>query len=170
MNKLSLFLLPAILLLPTASVYADEPTLSDEQKGAISQSCSTMKQTLKTLQRSDSRTRSFLGASYETFLSRYITPLNISIVKAGFSDVTISALNANLIEKRQNFVSEFTSYSQSLDSLINTDCQSDPESFYRKLVDTRNKRSELESTVKAIRTNLVNHYTAVKKFQEQLND
>lgn len=169
MKKCWLFLVSVLLLAPAASVYADEGGLSDEQKGAISQSCGTIKQTLKTLQRTDSRTRSFLGASYETFLSSYITPLNISIVKAGRSDVTISALNANLIEKRQNFVSEFTSYSQSLDALINIDCQNDPESFYEKLKDTREKRTKLEATVKAIRTNLVNHYTAVKKFQEQLD-
>lgn len=167
----SLFLLPAILLAPVASVYADENSgLSDDQKGAISQSCSTIKQTLKTLQRSDSRTRSFLGASYETFLSSYITPLNISIVRAGQSDVTISALNASLIEKRQNFVAEFTNYSQSLDELIDIDCQNDPERFYQKLVDTRKGRTQLESTVEAIRTNLVNHYTAVKKFQEQMDE
>ena len=148
-------------------VYAEE--LSEEQKGAISQSCNTIKQTLKTVQKADSRTRSFLGAKYETFISDYVSPMNVRLTKEGRPNATITSLYSNLLGMRQDFVSQFTDYSRGLEELINIDCQGKPEEFYRKLKETRKKRAELKGTVKSIRTNLVNHYTAVKKVEEGLD-
>ena len=150
-------------------VFAEESKLSDEQRGAISQSCNTIKQTLKTVQKADSRTRAFLGAKYETFISDYVSPMNIRLTKEGRPNATITSLYSNVLGMRQDFVAQFTSYSQELEELININCQEKPEEFYQKLKETRQKRMALKATVKSIRTNLVNHYTAVKKVEEGLD-
>ena len=150
------------------NVYAADE-LSEDQKGAISQSCNTIKQTLKTVQKADSRTRAFLGAKYETFVSDFISPMNIRLTKEGKPNATITSLYSSILGLRQDFVAQFTSYSQDLEELISVDCQGKPEEFYKKLKETRQKRATLKGTVKSIRTNLVNHYTAVKKVEEGLD-
>ena len=55
--------------------------LSKEEANAISSNCSTIKQSLSQLQKADSKTRTYLGTTYETIASRFITPLNLRLVR-----------------------------------------------------------------------------------------
>lgn len=50
--------------------------LSARQQGAISQNCSTIQQSLSQLQKIDSRTRTYLGTTYEAIANRFIIPLD----------------------------------------------------------------------------------------------
>jgi len=142
--------------------------LSDDQKGVISQSCSTIKQSLNTLQRTDSRTRSYLGSAYQTLISDYITPLNVNLARNANPSATISALHSNILNTREEFIQQFTDYSKSFEELLQIDCQTQPEDFYEKLVETRKKRTALASIVRTMHDYLENHYTAVEALEEDL--
>ena len=59
-----------------ASAYADEEKqavgITDEQRSVIINHCDTIKDNLKSLQRTDSRARVYLGRYYETILTDFI--------------------------------------------------------------------------------------------------
>ncbi|MBR1795726.1 hypothetical protein IJ765_00495 [Candidatus Saccharibacteria bacterium] len=154
--------------LTTRLVSADDVVLSDEQRGAISTNCDSLKSTLKNLQRVDSRTRSFLGAAYDKFLSSYISPLSLRMVANNRLSTSLTGIHSGILNSREVFVAQFTSYSQSFEELLQVDCKTQPEEFYRKLVATRKKRTMLESTVTSLRSALGNHYTAVEKFRSEM--
>ena len=147
---------------------AEEKELSEAQKGAISTNCDSLRSTLKNLQRVDSRTRSYLGAAYDKMLSSYISPLSMRMVANDKLSTSLTGIHSGILNSREVFVAQFTSYSQSFDELLAVDCKKEPEVFYRKLVATRKKRTMLESTATSLRSALGNHYTAVEKLKEEL--
>ncbi len=160
----------AALLLASMLVAAPAFALTEDQEAEISQSCQTIKQNLKSLQRSDSRTRSYLGSLYQTFLTNYIAPLNLSLVKNNQPSATITALYSDFLNARQDFANKFTSYSQNFEELLLIDCKKQPEDFYDKLEQTRKERADLHSSVKRIRTLLGNQYVATEQLKGGLND
>lgn len=143
-------------------------SLSDDQKGAISQHCATTKQSLKTLQRTDARARSYLGAAYESLITNYITPLDLRLINNSRPNANITSIHSRIVETRKQFISEYTSYSQSLEDLIATDCQNSPEEFYTKLVSTREKRASLSTTTTNMRNLFSEYLTDVKLLRNSL--
>lgn len=155
-----------ILLLVAVPAHADE--LTEAQKGAISTNCDSLRSTLRNLQRIDSRTRSFLGSAYDKFLSNYISPLSLRMVSNDHLSTSLTGIHSGILNSREVFAAQFTSYSQSFEELLAADCKNNPEDFYKKLVATRKKRTMLESTVTGLRSALGNHYTAVEKIRSEL--
>lgn len=153
-------------LLPSSFGFA----ISQEQSGAIVQNCASTKQSLLALQRTDARTRSYLGSAYETVLSDYITPLNLRLINSSQPNATLTDLHSEIIETRKEFNSEYTKYSQSLEELIGIDCYTHPEDFYNKLVETRKKRATVSATTTSIRNLFSEHLTAVRKLKTSLGD
>lgn len=145
-------------------------TLDESQIGAISQNCATIKQSLRALQRADARTRSYLGSAYERVLSDFITPMDLRLINVNQPNATLTTIHSDIIEARQNFVRDYTIYSQKLEELITHDCQNDPQNFYHTLTDTRGKRSDLEKSTETIRRLLSDHLAAVKKLQNNLGE
>lgn len=163
----------AVLVIFSAVIVTTQKTsayteLSDDQRGAITGGCATIKQSLKQLQKTDARSRSYLGSVYETILSSYVTPLDLRLISAGQPNASLTNLHSNLIETRKDFVAQYTAYSQSLDDLIGTDCYNHPEDFYDKLSETRKKRAELSATTTNFRNLLSEHLTAVRKIKSGL--
>lgn len=142
--------------------------LSEEQNGAISQNCATTKQSLKQLQKTDARTRSYLGSAYESILSNYITPLDLRLINTGQPNASLTTLHSSIIDVRKDFVAKYTSYSQSLEELINIDCYNHQEEFYSKLVETREKRAELSAATTNIRNLFSEHLTDVRRLKNSL--
>lgn len=130
----------SICVAPTAA-------LSDIERDAISQNCSTIQQTLGQLQKIDSRTRTYLGTTYETIFNKFITPLNLRLVKNNLP--TLSALQTEFSIEQAKFRDAYTNYMRDLEALIAIDCRLNPDGFYEQLILTRAKREDLrESTAK----------------------
>lgn len=115
--------------------------LSDEQIGAISQNCSTIKQSLEQLQYADSRTRTYLGSIYETLANKFITPLNLRLVKNNLSTLPVQA---EFMATQTKFKDAYTDYMKVLGETIATDCKNEPENFYQKLEMARTRRATLK--------------------------
>ncbi|MBQ8991989.1 hypothetical protein IJ090_00960 [Candidatus Saccharibacteria bacterium] len=174
MKKIRTLILTSILLavatfLPTR-VYAEEAksTLSKEQTGAISQSCDSIKQSLRKLQKTDTKTRSILGGLYEDIISDFIIPLNLRLVRNALPSTTLTELHSSLLSKRQDFAKKFTLYEQSFEALLDIDCQNNPAAFYAKLVETRKTRNDLEQSTEAFRMLLEKHQNAVQALKGTL--
>lgn len=144
--------------------------LSEEQAGAIVQNCATTKQSLRTLQRTDARSRSYLGSAYENLLSNYISPLNLRLINSSQPNATLANLHSQILDTRQEFISRYTSYSQALENLISSDCQNHPDEFYEKLLNTRKKRAELSSVTTSLRNLFSEQLTDVRFLKNSLGE
>lgn len=155
-------LLATILVSPVSAV-----DLSNEQKGAISQNCNSIKTSLKSLQKTDSRTRVLLGTSYQTILTNFLTPLNLRLVKDNQPNTTLSTIQTNLASERNVFQEQFIKYSQQLEELISIDCQNHPEDFYTKLQATRKERTQLNRSAIHINSLVDKHLATVNALKEK---
>lgn len=140
--------------------------LTEAQQGAISQNCATIKQSLKQLQKVDSRTRTYLGTTYETLVNKFITPLNLRLVKNNLP--TLSTIQANFTNEQNEFKENYTDYMRELESLIAIDCKSHPQDFYSKLESVRTKRTALRNSTVKMSKLADEQYKSVIKLQEEL--
>lgn len=122
---------------------------SEAQKTAISGNCVSIKESLKTTQRVDTRARVYLGGKFEAVLTRFITPLNVKLVENNVSSLKLLENQSEFATAKASFSNDFVKYQQALEELVNMDCKAEPEAFYEKLLLTR-KRRELvkEDTIK----------------------
>lgn len=140
--------------------------LSQQQESAISQSCSTIQQSLRQLQKIDSRTRTYLGTTYETIANRFILPLNLRLVKN--NRPTLSEIQTKFTLEQTKFRDAYTEYMRELESLIATDCKNHPADFYQKLVTTREKRALLRATTEQLLDLSEQQYAAVLDLRSKL--
>lgn len=140
--------------------------ISELQRGAISQNCATIKQTLGQLQKVDSRTRSYLGTTYETITNRFITPLNLRLVKNNLP--TLSSIQTDFSIEQAKFRNAYTDYMRELETLIVMDCTNKPDEFYGRLVITREKRAILREATVKLAALADKQYTAVEELRSKL--
>ena len=141
--------------------------MSSEKSGAISQHCATIKQSLKSLQKTDARSRSYLGSIYETIITKFIAPMNLRLIDTGQPNANLTDLHSVILNVRKEFTQNYTSYSQALEDLLATNCQTDPEGFYQKLIDTRQKRAEVSSLTTSLRNLFSEYLTGVRRIRNE---
>lgn len=140
--------------------------LSERQQSVISQSCSTIQQSLSQLQKVDSRTRTYLGTTYETIANRFIIPLNLRLVKN--NRPTLSEIQTEFTLEQTKFREAYTDYMRELESLIVSDCKNHPDDFYQKLTVTREKRALLRATTERLADLSGQQYAAVLDLRSKL--
>ena len=155
MKNLKRFSVLVIVFLPillVGNVFADEGSnLTDSQRTIIIDHCDTIKDSLKSLQRVDSRSRVYLGRYYEAILTNFITPLNLRLVENNISNSKLLDNQTNFANRRTSFVNDFITYQQALEELVHTDCKNQPDKFYEKLVSVREKRKVVNRDVTKLR-------------------
>lgn len=161
---LILWLVVSLILMAVFSTPVEG--LSERQRGAISQNCSTIQQTLSQLQKVDSRTRTYLGTTYETIANRFITPLNLRLVKN--NRPTLSDIQTEFTLGQTKFREAYTDYMRELEALIVYDCKQHPDEFYQKLVVTREKRAALRATAEYLAELADQQYAAVLDLRSKL--
>ena len=149
------------LVLPAGAV-------SESQKMAILENCDKIKETLRTVQHQDSRTRVYLGRHYETVLSKYITPLNVRLVENTMINSGLMDNQDSFSRTRNSFIIDFIEYQKGLEDLVATDCRVEPESFYNKLVKVRERRKVVESDTVVLKELIMTQLNLVKGLREQL--
>lgn len=140
--------------------------LTDEQTAAISQNCSAMQQSLRQLQKVDSRTRVYLGTTYESILNKFIIPLNLRLVKNNLP--TNVQLQADFIAEQNQFKLAYTDYMRELEGLIATECRSRPGEFYDKLEIVRKRRATLKTSVDRLSDLANDQYQSVLELRDSL--
>lgn len=174
---LALAFVPLFCVAKNTTVYAEEdPTpsesesLSDAKLGYLSQYCETIKQNLKRLAVSDSKTRTYFGGVYEILSSKFITPLNVRLIKNDYSLSEFVELQSSFASSRSKFSADFIDYSKSLEELTVFDCKTNPGEFYSKLEKTRKKRESLRKDLKTLDSLLDAHVDLVKNLKGGLNE
>lgn len=142
--------------------------MNDAQKDAIVQNCGHIKQSLTKLQYADSRTRTYLGSSYEAVAGRFITPLNLRLVKNNQASSELFQIQNNFVAAQTNFRNYYVEYMRELEGVIATDCAAHPEEFYAKLTRTRERRESLRNVTKQLSELTDQQYITVQKLAEEL--
>lgn len=140
--------------------------LSEAQRGAISQNCSTIKQTLNQLQKVDAKTRNYLGTTYETLANKFIVPLNLRLVKN--NRPTLPHIQSDFSLSQAQFRSTYTEYMREMESLVSSDCKKQPDEFYAQLGKVRAKRSELREITQKLSLLAEEQYAGVLDLREKL--
>lgn len=134
-----------------------QPKISEAGKQAIKERCDIIRDNLKNIQKTDSRTRVYLGAHYETILTKFVVPLNVRLVENGLSNAELVENQNGLTEARKLFADDFVNYQQGLEELVGMDCKTEPEKFYEQLEKVRSRRKTVEQDTLKIR-NLVSKH------------
>lgn len=177
--SLSLIVLAVSLLIPALPVFAAEeppvpdkeqtkPTLTEEKSQAIMQNCSNIKQSLTQLQRADSRTRTYLGSAYESISGRFITPLNLRMVKNGTPSTELFRIQNDFTARQNDFRNTYVGYMRELESLIAVDCSTHPQEFYDKLNTVRTEREKLHQITQQISQLVDEQYKTVEEISNTL--
>lgn len=150
-------------LVPTSA-----SAISENQKNAIVDHCEAMRDSLKSVQKIDARTRVYLGGYYESILSNYIVPLNVRLVENNLSNAALVENQNKFANTKVLFADDFVSYQQDLEELVMIDCKNEPEKFYDELKKVRQKRKTVEQDVLKMRNLMTEHKDLVKRLKEKL--
>lgn len=142
--------------------------LTPEQREAIVQNCGDIKQSLSKLQHSDSRTRTYLGTAYESINSRFITPLNLRLVRNGIPSTGLFEIQGKFASAQASFRDDYVEYMRALEELIAIDCESHPQEFYGKLEIARNRREKLRNTTQKLSELATDQYQSVETLRGTL--
>ena len=161
-------ILGATLALGGVLAFLPAHAIEEQRLAAISQNCSSIKQALSQLQRADSRTRTYLGAAYETISTKFITPLNLRLTRNNHEAERLFSIQADFSAEQERFRTSYTDYMRELEGLIATDCSAHPQEFYDHLETTRNKRAALKLTTTKLSELANAQYEAVLELEESL--
>ena len=139
--------------------------ISENQKTAIVEHCDSIKEDLKKVQKDDARVRVYLGGYYETILTKFITPLNVRLVENNLSTAGLVENQNDFAVAKSLFANDFVSYQQRLEELVGMDCKKEPENFYDKLKNVREKRKTMTQDVLKIRTLISQHFRMAEKLK-----
>lgn len=140
--------------------------LSAAQRSAISQNCPTIQQSLSQLQKVDSRTRTYLGTTYETIASKFIVPLNIRLVKNNLP--ILPSIQSEFTDMQVQFRNSYTEYMREMENLLGIDCRTQPDEFYQHLETVRKKRAILRSTTIRLAELSDEQYKATQDLRKKL--
>lgn len=150
---LPLFSLSVLSLVFSIGNFAFAVETSQIPENATSSSssfCDSARQSLKTVQKSDSYARSYLGHAYGLILTNYIVPMNLRLTVLNRPDATLSSLQTDFVSARTKFNNDYIVYSRSLEELLSVNCESDPEKFTTSLKKVRENRSIVEKDTESL--------------------
>ena len=162
-------LITALAIIIPAFADEPEPTKNAEKIARITQYCETIKSNFKRLAVSDAKTRTYYGGIYETVFSKYITPLNLRLIKNNYSLSEFIELQSSFNSARSKFSVDYIDYSKSLEELSAFDCKNNPSEFYEKLELAREKRAVLKTDIETLNSLLKTHISLVKDLKGSLN-
>lgn len=142
--------------------------ISDSQEKTIVDHCDSLRDSLKSVQRDDSRARVYLGRYYENILNKFITPLNVRLVENNLSNSELISNQNDFAKTRTNFMIDYVEYQRELEDLVATNCKEEPESFYEKLVSTRKKRELVAKDADKLRSLALNQIDDLKVLESRL--
>lgn len=147
---------------------SDDQAATSTKLDAVSENCANIKHALTQLQRADSRTRTYLGTSYEAISGRFITPLNLRLERGNRSSEQLLGIQSEFMTAQSDFRLAYTDYMRDLEALIAINCSAHPEEFYKHLETTRAKRSALQAIVQKLNALAGEQYQAVVELEEKL--
>lgn len=167
-NRFLIFLAANLMLLVSfvPSVFANEAsTITDEQLVQVRSRCSEIKTTLRQLHANDAVVRVNRGKLYERLSSKLMAPLNSRIALNKLNGQDLVSVTSEYEQHLIAFRAAYREYEESLSSLININCLTQPARFYTMLEDVRSKRELVYEGVNVLERDIVNYRAAFNAFR-----
>lgn len=142
--------------------------ISETKQLVITDHCVSIREQLKKVQKNDARARVYLGAYYETVLTKFIMPLNVRLVENNLSSGDFVENQNKFADAKAVFTKDYVSYQKDLEELVGVDCKNEPEAFYNLLEKVRQKRKIMEQDVLKIRGLISEHIKLVNGLKGKL--
>ena len=143
--------------------------ISEKQEAVIVDHCSSIKDSLKTIQKNDARTRVYLGGRFETIINKFVTPLNVKLVENSLSTSELIESQNSLTSSKTVFANDYVEYQQKLEELVAIDCKSNPAEFYKQIEVVRKERKKVKQDVDKMKKILTEYMGLVGKLKEKLD-
>jgi hypothetical protein len=130
--------LVAFIPLPVGAI--DPENLTTEEYTMIQGNCKAAQRTMQRIQYVDPVARVNRGTAYNN-ISKLMTALTSRAAFNAYSIPQLSVETAAIQEQRTQFAKDYTDYEIALRELINFNCTSKPDEFYKRLVEVRSKRA-----------------------------
>ena len=157
------------LMICLVGVVPGAMAIGEAQEMAIRDHCTAIKDDLKKVQKSDARTRVYLGGKYETILNKYVVPLNLRMVENNLPTTGLIESQNKIASAKTKFTDDYVSYQQKLEELVSMDCKAEPKEFYEKLEKVRQKRKTVEQDVEKLNGMLAEYMNQVSELKERLS-
>lgn len=142
--------------------------VSEEKLQTISTHCEKIRESLRLVQREDSVVRTHLGPYYNTVLEKFMKPLNLRLVENNISEQRLFNNQQSFATTQNQFRDDYRAYQDALGDLVAMDCKNEPEKFYAKLEETREKRKVVATEVAKMRKLAGKQVTVLKEVLEKL--
>jgi len=141
--------LAAVSLLQPLHAFADpaDSALSQDNLTIISRTCVAAQGQLARVQINDKLVRINRGGSYSSLL-KLMNSFNSRAASNNYDVSSLVPLSSSLSDKYQQFVGDFTKYDNSMDNVVQMNCQNQPAVFYSALTQTRGLRVQLAGDIK----------------------
>lgn len=178
MNRFSIIISAALVLLVSPLVSAQSVPLSDAQLNAVLANCAVAQVSLGRIQQSDKPVRINRGFRYDSLL-KLMVKFNTRAVQNRIDAPELVSITSSYEKEIKSFTQTYTDYDDMLTTIQKMACREIPTDFYDLLVKVREKRFQLENNVVQIDQYLDEYQSAVDKVRglvlgsangEELND
>ncbi|MDO4507812.1 MAG: hypothetical protein Q4B65_00230 [Candidatus Saccharibacteria bacterium] len=150
------------------SVFAVEGFMPEDRNQAVSEHCETIRANLQRVQREDSVVRTHIGPYYNTVLEKFMKPLNLRLVENSLNNTGLLENQSVFAAAQGVFRDDYSEYQRGLSELVLMNCASEPEKFYAKLEEVREKRKTVAEDVKKMRRLVSEQVVLVEKLRSEL--
>ncbi len=161
-KKLSVVVFALVAVIGFSSTsFAQPADLTSEKRAVVVQTCVSAQTVMQKIQHNDAATRVNRGQSYETIVSRLMTPLNTRSTSNGYnsSATLLTDTTKRYQQALESFKDHYKSYDNAVSSALKTKCKDKPELFYGYVEDARRERENVAVDVTLL-GNLVSEYRA----------
>ncbi len=152
-----------VLVAPVARV--DAETLNDVQLDAIRTNCVNAQIVLQQIQQNEKPTRINRGYLYESTL-KLLENFNTRASTNKIDAPELTTITNEYKESLKTFSTLYTDYDESISTTINIDCRQNPALFHDSLVQTRQKRSDLNKRVRDLDLLLDRYQTSLTSIKQ----
>lgn len=153
----------AVFLTVTARSLDVSP-LSESHKERIVANCTSAKSSLQQLHRSDASLRVNRGQLYEFISTKLMARLNSRLVLNRLDASDLVAAAARYEQSLSYFRTTYQTYEEQLSALLRIDCQRQPEAFYYRALDVRQKRQAVAEVTSEIERYVVEYHQTFERF------
>jgi hypothetical protein len=136
----------------------------------VSMDCLDVKFKLNEVHRQDKLLRVTVGQGYDNMSSHLMARLNARIVESRLDGAELIKIAAEFEDAREKFRDDYTKYDDSFVVLLKSDCQSQIQTYYVGIQNTKQLRATVYEDIRALDQIMQRYYEAFTDFRNTLSD
>ena len=130
--------------------------------------CDQIQATLRLLHTNDALMRVNAGQIYNSISVQLMAQLNSRLALNHIDSTRMVEITGRYNEERSVFGDSYAQYETALSSLIRIDCKAKPTEFYASLINARDARLRLSTSVESLNDSLKEYQLAVEDLRQEL--